>query len=194
MILDGRLAGGTIIEERKLTHEFRVSRTPLREALGRLEGEGFLYRQGRKLVVKPVTLRDFVEILHLRKILEGEGIVLAAGRIAATEIATIRRALQSLKSPLSQTPEEHWAIDDLLHRTIAEASGNSLLSRTVSDLRRRTRPFSLRLAKERFHGSLKEHVAIIDALEAGDTSGAREAILTHLDNAKIHIMRKVEEI
>ena len=60
-ILRGQMGGGTIIEERRLTQEFGVSRTPLRQALARLEGEGFLYRQAGKLVVKAVTPRDMME-------------------------------------------------------------------------------------------------------------------------------------
>src|SRR5688572_28549452 len=61
-IISGELPGGTIIEERALLPVLGVSRTPLQEALGCLQGEGFLVRQRRKLVVHQFTDRDFIEI------------------------------------------------------------------------------------------------------------------------------------
>ena len=72
-IINGVIAGGTIVEERVFVEVLGVSRTPLREALGRLQGEGFLVRQGRKLVVHRISERDFIEILHIRRILESRG-------------------------------------------------------------------------------------------------------------------------
>ena len=194
MILRGQMGGGTIIEERRLTQEFGVSRTPLRQALARLEGEGFLYRQAGKLVVKAVTPRDMMENLHLRRILEGEAVLLATPRIRDEDVARLRTALAGLESPDSQSVDEHWEVDDLVHRTIAAASGNGLLCHTVSDLRRRTRPVSLALTSERFYPSLAEHLDIVDAIERRDAKLARSAMLTHLDNARDNIIRKLREM
>ncbi len=194
MILGGRMQGGTIVEERRLTEEFGISRTPLRQALARLEGEGFLFRQAGRLVVKSVTTRDLIENLHLRRILEAEAILLAVPRISDEDLAVVRTALEQMESPELQTVETHWEVDDLLHRTITAASGNGSLCRIVSDLRRRTRPVSLALVRERFYPSLKEHLAVVEAMEQRDAQKAQEALLLHIDNARINIIRKVEQI
>jgi len=194
-IINGVLAGGTIIEERALVEALDVSRTPLREALGRLLGEGFLVRQGRKLVVHQISERDFVEILHLRRILESEAVALATNRLKPESIGQIRAALKTLKIPGEHTPERHWEVDDLLHRTIAEAGGNNRLFRTVMDLRRKTKPISMKLLMERHYPALDfdEHMAILTAIEAGDPAQARAAMIAHIDSARANILRKLEE-
>jgi len=195
-IINGVLAGGTIVEERVLVDALGVSRTPLREALGRLHGEGFLVRQGRKLVVHQISERDFIEILHLRRILESEAVALATNRLRPESISQIRAALKSLKLPGEHTPERHWVVDELLHRTTAEASGNNRLFRTIMDLRRKTKPISMKLLMERHYPALDfdEHMAILTAIEAGDPEQARSAMIAHIDSARANILRKLGEI
>ena len=195
-IINGVPAGGTIVEERLLVDALGVSRTPLREALGRLHGEGFLMRQGRKLVVHSISERDFIEILHLRRILESEAVALATSRLGPQDISQIRTALKSLKIRGEHTPERHWTVDELLHRTIAEASGNSRLFRTIMDLRRKTKPISMKLLMERHYPALdfKEHMAILTAIEAGDADQARAAMIAHIESARANILRKLGEI
>lgn len=195
-IINGVLAGGTIVEERVLVDALGVSRTPLREALGRLLGEGFLTRQGSKLVVYHVTERDFIEILHLRRILESEAVALATSRLGPQSIRQIRTALKSLNILGEHPPERHWAVDELLHRTVAEASGNSRLFRTIMDLRRKTKPISMKLLMERNYPALdfNEHMAILTAIESGDAEQARAAMIAHIDSARANILRKLGEI
>lgn len=194
-IINGSIAGGTIVEESALVELLGVSRTPLREALGRLQGEGFLIRQGRKLVVHQVSERDFIEILHLRRILESEAVALATPRIPLDATVQLRAALRSLKNS-EVSFERNWAVDDLLHRTIAQASGNSRLYATIMDLRRKTKPISVKLMMERSYPALdfNEHMAILTAIEEGDPEKARKAMVAHIDSARDNILRKIGEI
>lgn len=193
-IVNGTIAGGTIVEERALVSLLGVSRTPLREALGRLQGEGFLVRQGRKLVVHHVAERDFIEILHLRRILESEAVALATPRISLETTIQLRAALNSLRNG-DASFDRHWAVDDLLHRTIAEASGNSRLHATIMDLRRKTKPISMKLMMERNYPALdfNEHIAIVTAIERGNSDEARKAMIAHIDSARDNILRKISE-
>jgi len=194
-ILGGELSGGAIIEERALTEELGLSRTPLREALGRLEGEGYLIRQGRKLVVHTVTERDLMEILHMRKVLEAEAVSLATPRLTADQIATLRAALSSLEPPANPTPVERRRVDDMLHGAIAEASGNRRLAATVDDLRAKTRAISVRLLDEVTYPVLdfNEHMAILHAIEMRNPELARLSMLAHLESARSNILRKLAE-
>ena len=171
----------------------RFENTPAAGA-GAARREGFLYRQAGKLVVKAVTPRDMMENLHLRRILEGEAVLLATPRIRDEDVARLRTALAGLESPTSQSVDEHWEVDDLVHRTIAAASGNGLLCHTVSDLRRRTRPVSLALTSERFlsvSGRAPGHRRC-DRAARRETGAQRHA--QHLDNARDNIIRKLREM
>jgi DNA-binding GntR family transcriptional regulator len=195
-IINGGLPGGMIVEERALLEILNVSRTPLREALGRLQGEGLLVRQGRKLVVHHVTDRDFIEMLHLRRILECEAIFLATPKITQKSINEIRAALNVLKMPGKHSAERVWAVDETLHMTIARASGNSRFLDLVHDLRRKTKPISMRLMLEQgfTSGDLDQHLAILDAIERRDPELAQKAMADHIDNARENILRKIGQI
>lgn len=194
-ILSGALPGGTIIEERALTEELGLSRTPLREALGRLEGEGYLVRQGRKLVVHTITERDFIEILHMRKILEGEAVALATPRLSVEQIEMLRTALGSLEPPARPTGSDRRTVDDLLHSTIAESSGNRRLAAAIFDLRQKTRPIGVQLLNEISYPIIdfNEHMAILHAIEMRNPEQARLAMLTHLESARTNILRKLSD-
>ena len=159
-----------------------------------MQGEGFLIRQGRKLVVHHISERDFIEILHLRRILESEAVALATPRISLDTTIQLRAALRSLKNS-DASFDRHWAVDDLLHRTIAEASGNSRLYSTVMDLRRKTKPISVKLMTERNYAALdfNEHMAILTAIEQADPEEARKAMAAHIDSARDNILRKIGE-
>jgi DNA-binding GntR family transcriptional regulator len=195
-IINGRLPGGMIVEESALIEILNVSRTPLREALNRLQGEGFIVRQGRKLVVHHVTDRDFMEMLHLRRILECEAIFLATPKMPQKSINEIRGMLKALKMPGKQSAEKYWAADEMLHTTIARASGNSRILSLIHDLRRKTKPISLRLMLEQGFPSedIDQHLAILDAIDRRDPEMAQKAMADHIDKARENILRALGQI
>lgn len=194
-MLEGGLPPGTLLQERVLAEMLGISRTPVREALAKLESEGFVTRHvGRLLVVRDVPLQELMEILHVRTILETEAAGIAAGRIAAADLAELRALFQAqLAGPLPDGGN-FWAADDRLHGLIVDAAGNAILADTVRGLRRRTRMFNLKRLPERFRPGCLEHLAIVAALEAGDGAAAREAVATHLDNTRRSILTKLEPL
>jgi len=97
MLLRGELAPGQIIQERLLAEHFGLSRTPVRDALGRLEGERLLTRNGRALVVATITLQEVIDILQIRRLLESEAAYLAAGRMPHARIEEIRTELTAME-------------------------------------------------------------------------------------------------
>ena len=188
MIFSGELPGGTVVQDRKLAELLGLSRTPVREALGRLAGEGFLRRDQRLLTVQSVSAEDVMEILAVRRVQEAEAARLAAGRLSGTALARIRAAVQGLADPRLVSHDEHWSVDDLVHISIAEASGNRLMARLVKDLRDRTRMFGLSRIPRRFNPGRDEHLAILDAIGRGDGDGAALAMQLHIDNARQGIL------
>lgn len=190
-ILEGTLRGNELISEGKLATELGLSRTPVREAIGRLEGEGLIVRNGRALAVQRLTLSDYLEIHHMRKLLETESISLAVGRIALADLKCLRAMVEEMGEDVSAL--DHWVLDDRIHNTIALASGSRLLAQTIADLRRRTRLFDRSRLPDRFEPGRQEHLKILDTLIAKDRAAAIEAMRTHLDGAKGAIMSGIDK-
>lgn len=192
MILTRQLLPGVVLQERSLCGALDVSRTPLREALKRLEGEGMVLRQAnRALVVKETTINDFVEALQVRRLLEAETVALAAERMPDGMIGELRGRIRSLMESPAPTTSEHWGLDDVFHEQIAISAGNDLIVSVVRDMRRRTGAFNLKRMPNRFLPGCQEHLAILDAIEARDPQAARTAMVTHLENAKMAIFDKL---
>ena len=187
-LLSGDLAGGSVIQERRLADQLGLSRTPVREALQRLEGEGFLVRQDRFLCVVTVSFDEVMEILAVRQALEGDATRAACGRMPAGTLDAIRARIGGMSDPGAVSDEAHWGVDDLLHLSIARGSGNRLLLRLISDLRQRTRLFGLHRIPSRFEPGKIEHLAILDALRAGDAELAATRMRTHIGNAREAIL------
>jgi len=187
-IMSGQLPSGSLINERQLAERLGLSRTPVREALGRLEGEGHLRKQGRAIIISEIRVEEVMEVLALRIILETEAARLAAGHIASEKVKALTQAVKGLTTPHKTTPVKHWSIDDLLHLSIADASGNALLRKTIGDLRDRTRIFGIDRIPNRFNPGKSEHLAILSALERADADAAASAMRTHLENVRDGIL------
>lgn len=186
---------GSVLQERRLAETLDMSRTPVREALNRLESEGFVTRKpGRVLVVKEFSTRELIETLYVRQILETESVGLATGRIPAAELDAAEAAIHALLAKSEPSADEDWEVDSRLHRTIAERSGNAVLAKMIHDLRVKTHMFNMDRVPERFEIGHREHLAIIDALRRGDRDAARAGIQTHIENVKLSIIEKLRAI
>lgn len=189
MLLSGELAAGTVLQERRLAEALNISRTPIREALNHLEAEGLVSRDvGRLMTVHRISIQNYIEILHVRKLLEAEAAGLAAGYIDNDTAEKIRQEIQKLMETPNPTPAHHWAVDDLVHSTIADATDNQLLARMIRDLRRRTHLFNTRRIPNRLKLGGQEHLALIDAVVSGDAAKARMLMIEHLDNVRLAII------
>jgi DNA-binding GntR family transcriptional regulator len=192
MMLNGELLTGTLLQERTLAEKLGISRTPVREALARLEAEGFVKRHGgRFLIVREMAVREIMEILQVRMVLEVSAIEWATGRIPLAALKRARAAFESqIENPHSDADEQKNA-DDLLHGLIVDACNNTVLAEIVRKLRQRTRMFNLNNLPERFIPGTAEHLAIIEALERGDVDAARRAMSAHLENVKLGILYRI---
>lgn len=189
LIMSHAIPPGAMLREPQISEILKVSRTPLREALRRLEGEGLVKRQGgRGVVVNSVSLEDFVEALHARKLLEGEAAALAAARLDEGCVDALSAKVLELMGSAAPDPEVHWAVDQELHLAIARASGNSVLCDTIEALRHRTRLFDMRRVPDRFRPGCEEHLAILDAIGAQDAERARDAMTRHITNVRQSIL------
>ena len=181
MIRHRRLRGGDAVVEARLAEAIGVSRTPLREALQRLEGEGMVEKVGgRSYVVRRVDLGEYLKSLKVREVLEPEAAVLAVDRIPGARLAAVRQeALQMLDATTYHT-DAHWRSDDNLHNMFIEGAGNEVMARILKQLRATTRLFEIDRLRERLKPDSREHLVIVDALIVGDSAKARAAVATHI--------------
>ncbi|MFD9724164.1 GntR family transcriptional regulator [Streptomyces sp. NPDC059072] len=183
-VLDRRYEGGTLLTEGELAEAVGVSRTPVREALLRLETEGLLKLYPKKgALVLPVSAQEINDVLETRLLIEE---------------FTVRRAVPAppgLLDRLAGLIEEqrrHAAAGDLpamtaadraFHAEIVAATGNQILGRLYDQLRDRQLRMGvavLHAHPERLERTLTEHTEILDALRAGDADTAAAAVRGHI--------------
>lgn len=192
LLIRGELRPGDVITERRMAERLNASRTPIREALGRLEAEGLVYKQpSRGVTVSPFSTEAFVDILNIRQLLEAEAARLAAGNIPKQRIDAIRVVLRRLARVKQPTLSEIWEVDDMLHGEIADAAGNPLMASLIRDLRRRTHVFNAyrNMMSSRF--AADEDERLLDALESGDGERARAAMAEHIEAVKVAIINRL---
>ena len=195
LLIAGELRPGDVITERRMAERLNASRTPIREALGRLEAEGLVYKQpSRGVTVSPFSTEAFVDILNVRQLLESEAAYLAAGNIPAQRVAEIRQALTDLAQKPSPTLSDIWAVDDQLHGEIADAAGNALMAVMIRDLRRRTHVFNAYRNPKTPRFSAEENTRLLDAVAGGNRDNARAAMMQHIEAVKLAIIERLSGV
>jgi DNA-binding GntR family transcriptional regulator len=183
-IATGRLRPGTHLDEVDLAKRFGVSRTPIREALSLLGGEGLVeLRPRRGAVVAQVTAARLVEMFEVMAELEAMCARLAARRITAADMEAVEQAHERCRSAADgRDPDAYFYANEGFHCTIYEASRNNFLAEQASALQRKLRPYrrlQLRV-RNRVQRSFEEHQTIVDALREGDADKAVAAIRSHV--------------
>lgn len=195
-IMSGGLPAGAVIQERVLAEELDLSRTPLRDALLLLEGEGLLVREGKRVLrVVSMDITRYMENLAIRRLLECEAARLAAGRIEAQRLdemeAQLTRMLADYDTGIAPKRDEVRRIDETLHGAIGVAAGNVQLAEIVANLRLKTHIFDLKNMPERFRDTCNEHLAIIVALRGDDGAAASAAIERHIGAVRDSIIARL---
>ncbi|MEO0672582.1 MAG: GntR family transcriptional regulator, partial [Pseudomonadota bacterium] len=133
-IFENTLEPGRFVLQETLAAELGVSRTPVREALIRLEREGLVeIRPRRGMRVLPVSRHDMTEIYEVLAVLEAEAARLAAQRAPPEMIDALQSAADDMDSAIAVSDRLAWAeADDRFHKLLADASGNARLKRMVA--------------------------------------------------------------
>lgn len=181
MIRHRRLKGGHVIVEARLAETLGISRTPLREALQRLEGEGLVRKgNGRNYVVRHVDIGEYLQSLRLRLLIEPEAAVLSIKAIPRRQLITVRREIDELLGATAYHTDQHWFSDDNLHNMIIDNCGNAVMAKVLRELRATTRLFEIERLKDRLRPDSTEHLVIIEAIELGDEKSTRDAVAGHI--------------
>jgi DNA-binding GntR family transcriptional regulator len=183
-IATGKLLPGTRLDEVDLATRFGVSRTPIREALRLLLGEGLVEnRPPRGAVVAQVTPQRLIEMFEVMAELEGMCARLAARRMSDDELAAIETAHESCReSAAARDTDGYFYANERFHYAIYAASHNTFLFEQASALQRKLRPYrrlQLRV-RNRVQRSFDEHQDIVDALREGDAEKAVASVRRHV--------------
>ncbi len=196
-ILDNAYPPGFQALEQALATELGVSRTPLREALIRLQKEGLVEVVPRHGVrVLPVSPTDMKEIYEILSALESMAAELAARRRPSdAELAPLEQASRDMVRALESDDLDAWAeADERFHRLLVDLSGNRLLVQSVLgfwDRAHRARRFTLRLRPKPV-SSTREHTALVERIRAGDPQGANEVNRAHRERASRELLAILE--
>jgi DNA-binding GntR family transcriptional regulator len=185
-IVTGRLLPNERLVEADLTRRLGVGRSAVRAALARLEHEGLVQLEPhRGARVRRVALAEAVEIMQARAALEGLAVRQAAAYATADDVHDLRAILAEMRRLLDAG--DLLAASDanaLLHDRLRRIGGHATANRLISELRSQLVRFEYRtiLVPGRSQRSLAEHIAIVDAVAAGDPDAAESAMRVHLSH------------
>lgn len=190
-ILEGRLKPGQRLMEVQLAEQLGVSRTPVREAIRKLELEGLVVMLPRKgAYVANVSLKDVIDVLEIRASLEGLAASLAAERINEIDLDKVYKIAEEFRqSTMNGDIEQSLKKDVEFHECIFKATNNKKLHQVINSLWEQVYRFRVTYVSD-YDSSLnivEEHKLIIDAIAKGDSELAKKYATEHIENAE-HFM------
>ena len=192
-ILSGKYQRGEVLTESKLSAELGVSRTPIREALRRLEQEHIIEESGKGSVVIGINEKDLEDIFMIRKSLECQVAALAAKNRTEEQLKQLREALEFQEFYLNKKdPDQIKLMDSRFHETLYKLSGSTAFYDTLVPLHKKIQKYRRASVanSSRAEASVADHRKIYEAIESQNTALAAKYASEHVENAYKHIMRK----
>jgi DNA-binding GntR family transcriptional regulator len=181
------------LDERRLAHEFGISRTPVREAMAQLEREGFVRSVPRRGVyVVRKTRREVIELITAWAALESMAARLITESASDEDIASLRSMFATFENGAVRAHlDEYSEINIGFHQTIIRMSGNSMLINLAENLFTHMRMIRRKTIgeKDRADRSIRDHMHIIEALEARDTVRAETLVRDHALGLAEHVAK-----
>lgn len=191
-ILSGLYAPGTLLTELGLSKELDVSRTPIREAIRRLEQENLVKETPKGHVVLGITQRDICDIYDIRLKIEGVATAMCAKNISDENLLKLKETLELQEFYTDKgEADKIKSADSEFHQIIFENCGSEIYSSILATLHKKVqlgRKASVS-DSDRAKRAIKEHREIYNALLSRDEKLAEALAIQHVNNAKISIMR-----
>ena len=178
------LEPGSWIDEVKLSQEYGISRTPLREALKVLAAEGLVTMKVRRgAYVTEVSEQDLAEVYHLLALLESDAAAVVAERATDAELKELQKLHKELEAAVKDR-ERFFAVNERFHMRLLDLAANRWRNQMVADLRKvmKLNRHNSLLKSGRVQESLAEHGAIVEALARRDAEAARARMQQHFHN------------
>lgn len=193
-ILKGSIIPGTRMMEVELAEEMGVSRTPIREAIRKLEKEGLVTIEPRRgAYASMISTEDMVEILEVRQDLEGLAAFFAADRMTKSQMDELREVSNSYNEAVRQGNMEAMIKHDTrFHHIIVESCRNKILVQMIEQLQELVLRFRYIYYDnfKRAENMPEEHEAIVAAISEGDADKARAAADIHIERLKELVIKE----
>lgn len=196
-IVKGIFAPGERLMEIQLADDLGVSRTPVREAIRKLELEGFVVMIPRRgTYVANLSIKDINDVYEIRISLDVLAAGLAAERIEPEELEELNRLLLEISEAARTGPMDKIVrLDTAFHDVLYKASRNDRLRNIINNLREQIT--GIRGTSMRYPGrladTLEEHRALVDSIAARDSERAQAAARIHLENAEHTLLKAMAE-
>ena len=192
-IRNGILEAGERLMEVQLAEELGISRTPVREAIRKLEQEGYVIMMPRRgTYVSSVSVNDIKEIFEIRSALESLSASLATVRIEPDELEKLRTLLTEIEGHIECKDIDKIVETDIeFHGLLYQVSRNERLVTIISNLKEQLARFrTLSMSYPgRLQETLEEHRAMVEAIAAGDVEAARDAAERHMEQAEETLLK-----
>lgn len=191
-IIRGKIDGRQHLTENYFAERFGISKSPVREALNRLESEGLITIVPRRgAFVVELSVQDIEEIFELREALEA--LVVKDAILDAKTLARMRAAVMSAKRYREVNDKTHYIHADAnFHTTLAEASSNSRLKKILENMRNQMLIVRARTFELSSHTSVKQHLDILEALEQGKREVAANLMAEHIRTVRARLLNYLQ--
>lgn len=197
-IMVGEIPPGTRMMEVELANEMGVSRTPIREAIRKLEKEGLVGIEPRKgAYAENISIKEMVDVFDVREYLEGMAASLAALKITREEREELKDISNSFKDAVQNGDiEEIVKYDEYFHKFIVKCSDNKTLIKLISQVQDLSLRFRYIFFDDfgRFNHIPTEHQEIVNAIVEGDQEKARAEMSEHIRKLKEFVTTNKEKI
>lgn len=194
-IIQGVYPKGVILTELKLVEQLGVSRTPIREALRRLEQERLIEDTGKGSRVLGITEEDLLDIMTIRERIEGVAAYYATKNMTPEDRDELTHIVDLQEFYFSKGDVEHLRqVDDQFHDTICILSKRNVFMDTLLPLHRKTRRYRRQSMEDwsRTTNTKREHYEIYQAMVSGNAELAQELTARHITNAKKHMIERMQ--
>ncbi|MCR5744060.1 MAG: GntR family transcriptional regulator [Lachnospiraceae bacterium] len=197
-ILKGELEPGERLMEVTLANKLGVSRTPVREAIRKLELEGLVLMIPRRgAEVASISEKNMMDVLEVREGLENLALELACQRITPDQIIELKRANVNFENTLSQGDVIAIAeADEHFHELIYKASGNEKLVQVINNIKEQMYRYRLEYIKDAKGRQrlVSEHKEIVGSLERKDLESAKRVMHVHLENQEETVKKNIQAV
>ena len=187
-----RVRTGAPLSENRIATQLGISRTPVREALQRLEKEGLVKRtDNARFTVSQLSIQEANDACDLLEVLDTYIARRAAEKLTPEDERALRESVLTMREAAAVGDRDSWSAADLaFHRTINAIAGNVLVSDTVKETRRRVQRFWMHAQslQSRLVDCSEEHIVLAEAIIAKDYDAIEPAVKEHVNHTRERIL------